>query len=334
MTKQESPPTGHSPRSLGEPVIDIRGLTKKFGAYQALKGVDLQVSRGEILGLLGPNGAGKTTTVRILTTLLRPDSGTITVSGHDLASSPAKVRSCIGLSGQYAAVDEKLSGFENLYLVGRLYGMRRARARTRARDLLERFQLTTAADQLSGTYSGGMRRRLDLAGALVAEPPVVVLDEPTTGLDPQGRIDMWEVISGLVSEGTTVLLTTQYLEEADQLADSIAVIDAGRVISEGTADELKAHVGGNRVNVVVQLDRELDTAADVLATVGAGPVELTQTSRRASVAAPDGQYALNRALDSFSARGISVLEASLSRPTLDDVFLQLTGHRADENELV
>ncbi|MDA3040678.1 MAG: ATP-binding cassette domain-containing protein, partial [Actinomycetota bacterium] len=232
-------------------VIEARGLTKRFGSVLALDGLDLDVPQGTVLGLLGPNGAGKTTAVSILTTLLIPDAGTATVAGADVVRQPAEVRRLIGLSGQYAAVDEALTGFENLDMIGRLYRMGRSRSRTRARDLLERFSLSDAADRPVKTYSGGMRRRLDLAGALVAEPPVLFLDEPTTGLDPRSRIELWSIITELVEQGSTLLLTTQYLDEADQLADQIVVIDHGRSIAQGTSDQLKDMVGGERIVVTV-----------------------------------------------------------------------------------
>jgi ABC-2 type transport system ATP-binding protein len=248
--------------------VRVEGLTKSFGATRALDGVDLEIPSGTILGLLGPNGAGKTTTVRILTTLLRPDAGRAVVAGYDVVEQPQQVRKAIGLSGQYAAVDENLTGSENLYLVGRLYGLSRKAARARAAELLARFKLTEPAERPSKTYSGGMRRRLDLAGALVSSPQVVVLDEPTTGLDPRGRLDTWSMISELVADGATVLLTTQYLEEADQLADRIVVIDRGRAIAAGTADELKSQVGGERLQVVVARPEQVAFAQQVLADVG------------------------------------------------------------------
>lgn len=287
-----------------EPTIAVRarGLVKTYGTTRALDGVDLDITAGQVLGLLGPNGAGKTTTVRILTTLLRPDSGQAWVAGHDVLTEPDAVRRSIGLSGQYAAVDENLTGFENLYLVGRLYGSGKAKARGRARELLSRFQLEEAADRPAKGYSGGMRRRLDLAGALVAEPRVVVLDEPTTGLDPRGRLEMWEVIEQLRATGATVLLTTQYLEEADRLADSIVVIDRGRVIARGTADQLKEQVGGERVELVVASASDLDTAVRALREVGAGEPVVHEQARRVGVVVNTGAKALMEALRRLDAR--------------------------------
>ncbi|MFI5086160.1 MAG: ATP-binding cassette domain-containing protein [Actinomycetales bacterium] len=313
-------------------MIRIRGLCKSFGGFRALDGLDLDVPEGQVLGLLGPNGAGKTTTVRVLTTLLQPDAGEASVAGHSVVDDPDGVRRSIGLSGQYAAVDEKLTGYENLYMVGRLYGMNRRSSAARAHELLDQFRLSEVAGKRAGAYSGGMRRRLDLAGAIVARPPVVVLDEPTTGLDPRGRLDTWEVISSLVSSGTTVLLTTQYLEEADQLADSIAVIDAGRVIAKGTADELKAQVGSERIDVVMaSRDHVAAAAALVSANAGTGArMEVDQQTRRISAAAPEGHRMLVRTLTDLQDAGLPVVEASLRRPTLDDVFLQLTGQKPDE----
>jgi ABC-2 type transport system ATP-binding protein len=315
-----------------EPAVRAEGLVKNFGSTRALDGVDLEIPAGKVLGLLGPNGAGKTTMVRILTTLLRPDSGRSWVAGHDVQADPEAVRRNIGLSGQYAAVDESLTGFENLYMVGRLYGFTRTNARSRSRELLADFNLQDAADRPAKTYSGGMRRRLDLAGALVARPPVVVLDEPTTGLDPRGRLDTWEVISSLVSDGATVLLTTQYLEEADQLADSIAVIDKGKLIAEGTADELKAQTGGERLEVVVSDTAELALARQVLTEVGSDTPVVDEQARRASVLVDTGPKALIEALRRLDLDGVTVLDVGLHRPTLDDVFLSLTGHAAEEEQ--
>ncbi len=316
----------------GEAAVRTEGLVKTYGATRALDGVDLEIPAGQVLGLLGPNGAGKTTTVRILTTLLRPDSGRAWVAGHDVLADPEAVRRHIGLSGQYAAVDENLTGFENLYMVGRFYGFKKAQARIRSRELLADFQLEEAADRPAKTYSGGMRRRLDLAGALVARPAVVVLDEPTTGLDPRGRLDTWEVIGDLVSEGATVLLTTQYLEEADRLADRIAVIDKGKVIAEGTSDELKAQTGGERLELVVSDAAELRLATKVLAEVGSDEPVTDEQSRRAGVLVDTGPKALIEALRRLDVEGVTVLDVGLHRPTLDDVFLSLTGHAAEEEQ--
>jgi ABC-2 type transport system ATP-binding protein len=306
--------------------VSAKALVKTFGATRALDGVDLEIPSGEVLGLLGPNGAGKTTMVRILTTLLKPDSGEARVAGHDVLADPDAVRRSIGLSGQYAAVDENLTGFENLYMVGRLYGKKKAAAKARARELLARFRLEDAADRPSKGYSGGMRRRLDLAGALVAEPKVVVLDEPTTGLDPGGRIDTWQVIRELVSDGTTVLLTTQYLEEADQLADTIVVIDKGKAIARGTADELKAQIGGERLELVVGSPEDVAATVRVLTEVGIGEPNVEEHTRTVDVLVDGGTKALIEALRRLDALDVTVLDIGLHRPTLDDVFLSLTGH--------
>ncbi len=317
---------------MAEAAVRAEGLVKTFGTTRALAGVDLEIPAGTVLALLGPNGAGKTTTVRVLTTLLRPDSGRAWVAGHDVLAEPQEVRRSIGLSGQYAAVDEQLTGYENLYLVARLYGMSRADAAPRARELLRRFRLQDSAERPAKTYSGGMRRRLDLAGALVAEPAVVVLDEPTTGLDPRGRQETWELISELVADGATVLLTTQYMEEADHLADTIVVIDRGVVIARGTSDVLKAKIGGERLELVVARPEHVGTVRAVLAEVGSGEPSVDEHLRRLSVAVEAGPKAMIEALQRFDADGIEVLDVGLHRPTLDDVFLALTGHAADGSD--
>ncbi|GGS18150.1 daunorubicin resistance protein DrrA family ABC transporter ATP-binding protein [Actinokineospora fastidiosa] len=322
---------GATLRDMSSVAVRAEGLVKTFGSTRALDGVDLEIPTGTVLGLLGPNGAGKTTTVRILTTLLRPDAGKAFVAGHDVAADPQAVRRSIGLSGQYAAVDENLTGTENLYMVGRLYGLSRADARARAAELVGRFRLVDAADRPARTYSGGMRRRLDLAGALVAAPAVVVLDEPTTGLDPRGRMDTWEVIGELVADGTTVLLTTQYLEEADQLADRILVIDRGRVIAAGTADQLKAGVGGERLDIVVADAGELAAARAALSAVGVGEPDVDEHQRKLSIKVDTGPKALVEALRLLDRDSVGVLDVGLHRPTLDDVFLALTGHAAEED---
>lgn len=312
--------------------IFAEGLVKVFpsrsGPVRALDGVDLEVPEGSVLGLLGPNGAGKTTTVRILTTLLVPDSGTARVNGVDVADDSQAVRRSIGLSGQYAAVDEYLTGRENLMMIGRLYHLGRSAARRRAGELLQQFDLVAAADRPTKTYSGGMRRRLDLAGALVARPPVIFLDEPTTGLDPRSRLGLWDVIEDLVGQGTTVLLTTQYLDEADKLADTIAVVDRGRVIARGTSDELKAQVGGERLAVTVG-PGQVEAAREVLARMAIGALEVDVHARQLVVPVSGGSAPLLEAVRRFDEAGVEVMDIGLRRPTLDDAFLQLTGHRAE-----
>jgi ABC-2 type transport system ATP-binding protein len=283
-----------------------------------------------VLGLLGPNGAGKTTAVRILTTLLKPDGGSARVDGLDVVKDAALLRERIGLAGQYAAVDESLTGRENLELFGRLYGMKKSEARKRSDDLLERFDLSDAGQRLVSTYSGGMRRRLDLAGALVARPPVLFLDEPTTGLDPRSRLGLWETIEERVSQGSTVLLTTQYLDEADRLADQIAVIDHGKVIAEGTAAQLKDRVGGDRLEVRLENEAQAEAASAALASVVDEAPELRDGLLLAAVSRRDGTVA--NALRRLDEAGIEVSDLSLRRPTLDDVFLGLTGHAAEHDE--
>jgi len=310
--------------------VRARGLVKHYGEVKALDGVDLTVPRGSVLCLLGPNGAGKTTAVRILATLLRPDSGTAQVAGIDVLKDPREVRRHIGLSGQYAAVDEYLTGFENLDMIGRLYHLGRKASRGRARELLAQFQLEDAGDRTAKTYSGGMRRRLDLAGALVADPPVLFLDEPTTGLDPRSRIDLWEVIQGLVTGGTSLLLTTQNLEEADLLANNIVVIDHGKVIAEGTADQLKAQVGGERLEITVADGAQLAAAQELLEPLGVGRASLEAHHRSLLMPVSGGAGVLTEALRRLDAAQIILDDVGLRRPTLDDVFLSLTGHATEQ----
>ena len=318
-----------SPRGGGDAAIKVTGLFKSFGDVRALSGVDLKVARGTVLGLLGPNGAGKTTVVKVLTTLLQPDAGSASVLGLDVVHDAARLRERIGLAGQYAAVDENLTGLENLTMVGRLYGQSRATARARGRELLERFDLVEAAGRPTKTYSGGMRRRLDLAAALVAKPPVLFLDEPTTGLDPRSRLGLWEVIEGLVAQGTTLLLTTQYLDEADRLASAIAVIDHGRVIAEGTSDQLKDRVGGERLEVHLDQGADTEAATRALAPMADEPPSVEDGSLvRLHVRRRSG--AIVEAVRRLSEAGVGVDDLVLRRPTLDDVFLKLTGHAAEE----
>ena len=311
------------------PAVITEGLEKTFGETRALDGVDLAIREGTVLGLLGPNGAGKTTAVRVLATLLRPDAGRAEIFGRDVVRHPAEVRTMIGLAGQYAAVDELLSGRQNLRMVGRLYHLPDREVRARADQLLERFDLVAAADRSVKTYSGGMRRRLDLAASLLNRPRVLYLDEPTTGLDPRSRVDLWQMIKALVDDGTTLLLTTQYLEEADRLADEIAVIDRGRVIATGTADELKSSVGGQVVEVRVADAVDVDRAVKALSGIGV-PDAIRTDERTATVAADGGVAAVSDAADALRHEQIEVTDLALRRPTLDDVFLDLTGRVAEE----
>ena len=312
--------------------ITATGLVKKYGSVVALDGVDLTVPEGTVLGLLGPNGAGKTTIVRVLATLLRPDAGQANVAGIDVLAQPREVRRRIGLSGQYAAVDEYLTGFENLNMIGRLYHLGRKASAARARELLASFRLEDAADRPARTYSGGMRRRLDLAGALVADPPVLFLDEPTTGLDPRSRVEMWGVIESLVERGTTLLLTTQYLEEADALADRIVVIDHGRIIAQGTADQLKGQVGGERLEITITDPARVREAMGVVEPLGVGPAVLDEHRRSVLVPVTGGTAVLVDALRRLDVAGIALDDVGVRRPTLDDVFLTLTGRSAEGEE--
>jgi ABC-2 type transport system ATP-binding protein len=313
-------------------IIEARGLTKtyksKSGPVYALAGLDLSVPRGTVKALLGPNGAGKTTAVKVLSTLTEPDAGTAVIDGIDVVKDPKAVRRIIGLSGQYASVDENLTGFENLEMVGRLYHLGGREAKRRAQELIDLFDLTAAGNRPVKGFSGGMRRRIDLAGALVINPKILFLDEPTTGLDPRSRLALWGVIKTLVSDGTTVLLTTQYLEEADQLADDIAVIDGGKVIAEGTSDQLKAQIGGHRVVVALVDAADSDAARTALARFGSGEPSVSADGRSVEVAVTDGPGALQSILAELGAADIALHDAGMRRPTLDDVFLKLTGRKA------
>ncbi len=322
-------PRGDSLMGTKEIAVWAEGLRKRFGRTEALRGVDLEVPRGTVCGLLGPNGAGKTTAVRVLTTLTRPDAGHARVAGYDVVRDAEKVRFRIGLAGQHASMDERLSGRENLRMFGRLYHLPERVARARADELLERFDLAHAGSRLVKTYSGGMRRRIDLIASLIIAPPVLFLDEPTTGLDPRSRGEIWEAIRSLVAEGATVLLTTQYLDEADQLAGSVVVVDAGRVIASGSPDELKAAIG-NRLDVVVHDAATLASAAGVLArTTGADPV-VDPAERLVSVAVNRGTISLTEIVRELDRAGVVAEDVALRRPTLDDVFLRITGRPAAE----
>lgn len=314
---------------MNKNAITAKGITKSYGKVEVLKGIDLNVEEGTILALLGPNGAGKTTTVRILTTLIKADGGKATVAGFDVREDADRVRAAIGLTGQYAAVDEYLTGRENLQMMGRLYHLSKRDSKKRAEELLEQFDLLDAADRASKTYSGGMRRRLDLAASLIATPPIIFLDEPTTGLDPRSRQGMWKIIRQLVASGATILLTTQYLEEADQLANRIAVIDGGKVIAEGTADELKDLVGKERIEFVFKTKDQTNKAAKV---IDGEALQVDEEKRSVSLANDGGVKNLNGIINKLAAAKLEPESLSLHKPTLDDVFLHLTGHAASDEK--
>jgi len=310
---------------VAEMAVRADGLRKQYGETAALAGFDLEVPAGSVCGLLGPNGAGKTTAVRILTTLVRPDGGSAQVAGFDVVRDAARVRSRIGLVGQQAAVDEVLSARQNLVMFGRLFHLSVADARRRSDELLDHFGIADTGDKPVKQFSGGMRRRLDLAASLILAPTVLFLDEPTSGLDPRGRSEVWEAIRGLVRAGTSVVLTTQHLDEADQLADRICVIDAGRVIAEGTPDQLKSRLGGDRIDVVVRRDEQLAAAAAIVGSVAGAEPEIDRDDRRASAPVADRMAALTELLRRFDEAGIEAEDVAVRRPTLDEVFMALTG---------
>jgi ABC-2 type transport system ATP-binding protein len=311
------------------PAVIAEDLSKRFGDTEALRGVSFEVERATVLGVLGPNGAGKTTAVRILTTLLHPDAGRAVIEGIDVVQEPARARARIGLTGQYAAVDERISGFENLELTGRLFHLSKKDARDRANELLERFHLNQARDRVVKNYSGGMRRRLDIGMSLIGRPSVLFLDEPTTGLDPRSRINTWALIEELVAEGTTTLLTTQYLEEADRLADNSVVIDHGSVIAEGTSDQLKARTGAERLEVIAQDAGQLDAMKELLAQHACGPEAVDTLARTVTVPVRTAAGLVPQIVRQLDAAGIQLEDVSVRRPTLDDVFFELTGHAAE-----
>jgi ABC-2 type transport system ATP-binding protein len=329
MSDQSDATAGAAVPDAGRYAIAAQGLVKTYGKTRALDGLDLVAETGRILGVLGPNGAGKTTAVRVLTTLTLADAGVAVVSGHDVRADAAVVRRHIGLAGQDASLDEYLSGEANLVMIGRLTGLTKLEAKRRTGELLERFELSAASRRVVKTYSGGMRRRLDLAASLIGRPEVLFLDEPTTGLDPRSRLVMWDIIRDLAADGTTLLLTTQYLEEADRLADRIAVVDRGRVIAEGTAGELKRHVGGERLQLVVAPGHNLSAAARIVDVYATGPVRQDPTTRSVDAPIPSGSHPVTHVVRDLAAADVDVDDIGVRTPSLDDVFLTLTGHAAD-----